>query len=251
MVVIQSPVAANSDAPGGPCALCGARRLSVCSALVDDGLNRLARIADDVALGPGAALMREGDPANHLFSITSGAVRVYKLLPDGRRQIVGFLYPGDFLGFGAGDRYAFSAEALEPVTACRFRKAEYSRLVRELPDLEGALLERAGSELAAAQEQMLLLGRKTAQERLASFLLDTSGRQHRAGGPPGRLRLAMTRAEIADYLGLTTETVSRITSRLKVSGLIRLLSLSEIAILRPDALQAIARGETGAEAAAG
>lgn len=228
-----------------PCSTCGARGLSVCGSLAEEGLRKLAMLADDVSVEPGTPLVREGDPAQHLFNITAGSVRVYKLLPDGRRQIVGFLYAGDFLGLATGDRYAFSAEALEPVKVCRFRKTEYRRLLHELPELESALLERASHELAAAQEQMLLLGRKTAQERFASFLLDTARRHVRAGGAPDRLHLTMTRAEIADYLGLTTETVSRVTSRLKVSGVIRLLSLSDIAILRPAALEALAQGEQG------
>jgi CRP/FNR family transcriptional regulator len=183
-------------------------------------------------------MVREGDPASHLFNITSGSVRVYKLMADGRRQIVGFLYTGDFLGLATGDSYAFSAEALEPVTACRFRKSEYRKLLQEQPTLESALLERASHELAAAQDQMLLLGRKTALERFASFLLDTARRQRRTQ----TVELSMTRAEIADYLGLTTETVSRVTSKLKTSGMIRLVSLSEIALLKPAALAEIADG---------
>lgn len=225
-----------------PCSNCDARRLSVCGSLAEDGLRRLSTLADTVSVSTGAALVREGDPAQHLFNITSGSVRVYKLLPDGRRQIVGFLFAGDFLGLATGDRYAFSAEALEPVTACKFRKSEYRKLLHELPDLEAALLERASHELAAAQEQMLLLGRKTAQERFATFLLDIAARSARNGGPADLARLSMTRAEIADYLGLTTETVSRVTSKLKTSGVVRLLSQTEIRILQPERLGDLAEG---------
>lgn len=246
MSLTDSPRVACVNVDGiSPCATCGARALSVCGSLAEDGLRRLAALADDVAFAPGDSLVREGDTAHHLFNITAGSVRVYKLLPDGRRQIVGFLYAGDFLGLATGEHYAFTAEALEPVKVCKFRKAEYRRLLHDLPDLESALLERASHELAAAQEQMLLLGRKTAQERFAAFLLDTARRCTRAGGEADRLHLTMTRAEIADYLGLTTETVSRVTSRLKTTGVIRLLSLSDIAILRPAILQAMAQGNPG------
>ncbi len=225
-----------------PCSSCEARKLSVCGSLAEDGLRRLAALADNLAVGEGAALVREGDAAEHLFNITSGSVRVYKLLPDGRRQIVGFLFAGDFLGLATGDRYAFSAEALEPVTVCKFRKSAYRKLLVELPDLEAALLERASHELAAAQEQMLLLGRKTAQERFATFLLDLAARVARSGGEANMARLSMTRAEIADYLGLTTETISRVTSKLKTSGVIRLMSQSEIRIVQPDRLADLAEG---------
>lgn len=225
-----------------PCATCLARNLSVCSSLADEGLRRLGQTAETVHLEPGATLTREGDAASHLYNITAGVARVYKLLADGRRQIVGFLFPGDMLGLASGDRYAFEAEALEPVTACRFRKSEYRALLRELPELEAALLDRACHELQAAQDQMLLLGRKTAVERLASFLLDLAERDRRAGGPGDQIRLPMTRSEIADYLGLTTETVSRTTSRLKVKGVIRLLPHNTVAITRPAALKALASG---------
>ncbi len=221
-----------------PCSRCGARSVSVCGSLAGPGLRQLAALADVQTVGANEPLVREGDSASHLFNITSGSVRVYKLMADGRRQIVGFLYTGDFLGLATGDSYAFSAEALEPVTACRFRKTEYRRLLQDQPMLESALLERASHELAAAQDQMLLLGRKTALERFASFLLDTAKRQRRTD----IVHLSMTRAEIADYLGLTTETVSRVTSKLKTSGVIRLVALNEIALLKPATLAEIADG---------
>lgn len=218
------------------CAGCSARRLSVCGVLEQEGLRRLNDAADHMSFSAGEVLVREGDPATHLFNITDGDVRVHKLLSDGRRQIVGFLSPGDFLGLATGDRYAFSAEALSPGSACRFRKVDYRKILREMPELEHALLDRAAHELKAAHDQMLLLGRKTAMERLASFLVGLSERARRAGGDGRLVALPMTRAEIADYLGLTTETVSRNTTRLKTRGVIRLLSMHSLSIERPGEL---------------
>ena len=228
-----------------PCRLCAARQLSVCNVLAEDGLKKLSDLSDHQVFAPGETLVREGDPATNLFNITDGAVRVYKLLPDGRRQIVGFLFAGDFLGLATGDRYAFSAESLSNGTACRFQKKAYRRLLTEEPGLEAALLDRASRELQAAHNQMLLLGRKTAVERLASFLIDLSLRDRRAGGDGKVIHLPMTRAEIADYLGLTTETVSRVTSRLKTRGVIRLLSLHSLRIERPAELSELAGLDTG------
>ena len=225
------------------CDTCGARPLSVCGSLDDADLNRLDALAEHVVVPPGAPLIREGDPARHVFNITSGSVRVYKLLADGRRQITGFLFAGDFLGLATGETYVFSAEAIEPATACRFGKTDYRTLIRETPALEATLLDRANHELAAAQNQMLLLGRKTAAERLATFLLDLSALDPSRVAAAGQVRLPMTRSEIADYLGLTIETVSRVLSRLKTSGVIRLLSLTELRIERPDRLRAMADGE--------
>ena len=225
------------------CSGCGAREHSVCGALDDRQLDRLDALADHMTLKPGDVLVRQGDPANHLFNVTSGSVRVYRLLPDGRRQITGFLFAGDFLGLATGDTYAFSAEAIEASTACRFRRNEYRDEVRNNPALEAALLDRVTHDLAAAQAQMLLLGRKTAQERIASFLLDLPAHDPCRPGPADHVRLPMTRAEIADYLGLMIETVSRVLTRFKTSGVIRLLSLNELRIEDPARLRAIAEGE--------
>ncbi len=225
------------------CDGCGARPLSVCGSIDDADLGRLDALAEHVALTPGQALIREGDEAKHVFNITSGSVRVYKLLPDGRRQITGFLFAGDFLGLATGQTYVFSAEAIEPATACRFRKSDYRTLIRETPALEAALLDRATHELAAAQNQMLLLGRKTALERIATFLLDLPGHDPARATTEGLVRLPMTRSEIADYLGLTIETVSRVLTKLKTSGVIRLISLTELQIENAGRLKALADGE--------
>ena len=178
-----------------------------------------------------------------MFSISSGSLRVYKLLPDGRRQITGFLFAGDFLGLAVGDDYVFSAEAMEPSTVCRFRKGPFRALVEQSPPLEHMLLHRTMHELAAAQNQMLLLGRKTAIERMASFLLDLPGHDPARPSAPGHVRLPMKRAEIADYLGLTIETVSRVLTRMKLQGLISTPSPSHLVVERPDRLRQYALGE--------
>lgn len=203
----------------------------------------LDAIAEPLSLQADAVLVREGDPANSVFNITSGSVRLYKLLSDGRRQIIGFLFAGDFIGLAAGDEHGFSAEAIESTTVCRFRKSDYQAAVRSNPALGAALLDRAMHELAAAQRQMLLLGRKTARERLASFLLDLPARDPMRPSHDNRVRLPMTRAEMADYLGLTIETVSRELTKLKNTQVIQALSLHEIEVERPDRLQELADGE--------
>jgi CRP/FNR family transcriptional regulator len=174
--------------------------------------------------------------------MVEGAVKLYKLLPDGRRQITGFLFPGDFLGVALNQTYAYSAEAMTDVRLCRFPRQRMEGLLRDLPKLEHRLLERAGNELVAAQEQMLLLGRKTARERLASFLLSLSARAAKRGQPASPLNLPMSRADIADFLGLTTETVSRTFTQFKKAGVIGLPGQSLVELLQPDALAALAEG---------
>jgi CRP/FNR family transcriptional regulator len=188
-------------------------------------------------------LRRRGRAANILFVVTAGAAKLFKLLPDGRRQITGFVGPGQFLGLAVSDTYAFSAEAIEPVRYCRFLRVELRTLLDDFPLMEKRLLEVASEELVAAQEQMLLLGRKTARERLASYLL----MQCRQGLQPGRLRkqfkLPITHSDIADYLGLTIETVSRMFTRLQAEGLIDIMSQGQMVVIRdPVALEELASG---------
>lgn len=198
-----------------PCAACPVRGLSVCGALEPDDLDRLNGIVSHIHRAHGQPVFFEADPAAHLFVITNGCVKLYKLLADGRRQITGFLFPSDFLGIALRDRYAYSAEAVTASTLCRFRRDRLEALLKEFPSLERRLLGIASNELAAAQDQMLLLGRKTAEEKLGSFLHGLSRRAALRGLMSDRLDLPMTRADIADYLGLTVETVSRCFTRLR------------------------------------
>lgn len=225
------------------CEACGARALTVCGAVDEPDLHRLSELAEVLTLKAGAVIAREGEPAPHVFTITSGSLRVYRLLPDGRRQITGFLFAGDFLGLAVGETYVFSAEAMEPSTVCRFRKGPFRALVESSSPLEHMLLHRTMHELEAAQNQMLLLGRKTAIERMASFLLDLPGHDPARPLEPGHIRLPMKRGEIADYLGLTIETVSRVLTRMKVKGLISMPSQSELIVERPERLRQHAFGE--------
>jgi CRP/FNR family transcriptional regulator len=236
------PHPAGRIPPGNPCAACAVRVLSFCNALDQEHIGRLAEITSSHAVEPHAGFVAEGEPAEHLFNITLGTVKVYKLLADGRQQITGFLFPGDFLGLSSDDRYAYSAEAVTPVTYCRFARKKLEQLLADFPQLEHRLLGIASNELAAAQDQMLLLGRKTALEKVASFLLMLSRRRAKAGLAPSPVRIAMTRADIADYLGLTVETVSRVMTQLRKSGVIRLPTADEVWIAERERLEDIAEG---------
>ncbi len=231
-----------------PCSHCGARRYSVCNAIESKDLERLASLATQFTVEPGRSFIDEGDPAEHFFNVTAGTAKLFKLLPDGRRQITGFAGTGHFLGLAVSSSYSFSAEALEPMRICRFSRPKLKVLLDDFPAMEKRLLEVASNELVAAQEQMLLLGRKTARERLASFLIGradvpTHCLGHQAGTAETVL-LPMTRNDIADYLGLTIETVSRTLTKLKAEGLIEIPSANTVVIRRHAALEGIATGET-------
>ncbi len=218
------------------CQACSVRGLSVCSALNPEDLHRLDDIVSHVQVTAGQMVLLEGDPADHLFVITDGCVKLYKMLADGRRQITGFLFPSDFLGLAMRDRYAYSAEAVAGSMLCRFPKRKLENLLEEFPSLEKRLLGIASNELASAQDQMLLLGRKTAQEKLASFLHSLHRRALKRGDKGEEIDLSMSRADIADYLGLTVETVSRCFTRLRKLGFIDFVTPQTIRVLRIDSL---------------
>lgn len=223
-----------------PCAACGIRELSVCSVLDSSELEELAGISHTSALEQGECLFSEGDGAEHVYNVTSGWVKLYKLLPNGRRQITGFLAAGDFLGLAASDTHVYSAEAVTGITLCRFPRRKVDGLMERFPHLQRRLLGMAANELALAQDQMLLLGRKTAREKICSFLLSLSRRSRLRGLTDNPVHLPMGRADIGDYLGLTMETVSRTFTQLKTAGLIRLLDGHQVQLLKRDVITELA-----------
>jgi len=237
-----SPAQQPSIVVPDPCAHCEARPFSVCSALEERDLHRLAALAEVMEIAPGRTFIEEGERPEHFFNVTGGTARLYKLLPDGRRQITGFARAGHFLGIAVSDANAFSAEALDPVKVCRFSRGKLRKVLDDFPAFERRLLRTAANELVAAQEQMLLLGRKTARERVASFLLAQSAPARACDAPPARFHLPMTRTDIADYLGLTIETVSRTMTRLKTDRLIALPSPAEVVVLDRAKLESLAGG---------
>jgi CRP/FNR family transcriptional regulator len=233
--------------PATVCVKCEQRAISVCNTIPDEDLHRLTAAATTIVLQAGQGFIEEGDQANFFYNITAGTARMLKSMPDGRRQITGFAAPGAFLGLAAQTHYSFGAEALEPMRVCRFSRSALAGLMEDFAGLEHRLLEIACSELVLAQEHMLLLGRKTARERLASFLLARGAmsidcalaprfNQHRL------VALPMSRSDIADYLGLTIETVSRTLTRLKADSLIALPDAHSIDLLNPARLKMIADG---------
>ena len=226
------------------CTSCGARSASVCAAIEEKDLERLAALAVPLPVPPGRTFITEGDPAEHFFNVTRGTAKLFKLLPDGRRQVTGFASAGTFLGLAVSSSYAFSAEAVEPAQVCRFSRTRLRHLLDDFPAMERRLLDVASNELVAAQEQMLLLGRKTARERVASFLLARESCATACHVPPvrGHISLPMARTDIADYLGLTVETVSRTMTRLRTEKLIDMPSPTEIVLRNHAALAELAAG---------
>lgn len=229
---------------GHPCATCPVRPITICRGLDAPTLAGMRSLGTMQRLRPEQSVFHEGDPAKRVFMVTHGALKLYTLLADGRRQITGFMFPGDFLGVSVEEEYAFTVEALEETELWWFSREAFDRFIGENPQVERELYRLAAHELAEAQRQMVLLGRKSAAERLASFFLSLLERAERASGErETSFDLPMSRIDIADYLGLTKETVSRMLAQLRSRGLIRLQSQSRIEVLDRGGLRAMAQGE--------
>lgn len=219
------------------CADCAIRTRAVCSRADPAMLAELDRIKSYRSFEPGREIIGAGEATGFVGSIVDGVVKLTRSLPDGRRQMVGLLFPGDFVGHVLRDLAEYDAIAATEVTLCLFRRAPFEALVRDTPALQGRLLEMKIDELDAAQEWLLLLGRKTAREKVASFLLALARRAGKGRlGAEQALRLPLTRAEIAEYLGLTIETVSRQMTRLREDGLIAFDGLRDLRVPDPQRL---------------
>ncbi len=229
------------------CSACCARRGSVCQAVPERDLHLLSAFAVAMRIEPGRRFIVEGEAAEDFFTLIDGTAKLLKMLPDGRQQITSFAGHGDFLGLAFGQRYAYSAEAIDRVRLCRFSRPRLRRLIAEFPEMERRLLAITSHELVLAHEQMLLLGCKLARERVASFLV---GRAVKTGGAAARavasgpveVPLPMTRADIGDFLGLRIETVSRTLTQLRAAGLIGAAPNAGVVIRDFGALAALAAG---------
>lgn len=233
---------------GHPCAACPVRPITICRGLDAPTLAGLRSLGTMQRLRPEQAVFHEGDPAKRVFMVTMGSLKLYTLLADGRRQVTGFMFPGDFLGISVDEDYAFTVEALGDSELWWFSREVFDRFLSEHPQVERELYRLAAHELAEAQRQMVLLGRKSAAERLASFFMSLLARAERASGAQvTSFDLPMSRIDIADYLGLTKETVSRMLADLRGRGLIRLQTQNCVEVLNRDRLRAMADGEVADE----
>mgnify|MGYP000203397548 FL=1 len=230
---------------GAPsCGQCIARDISMCSALKDDELNIVSNLSKNLSVKSKQGICAEGEVANHLFNIKKGSVRMSKMLSDGRRQVIGFLFPGDFFGLSCAKGYSYSAESITEVEICRMPRDKVFRKFDELPALGQKVLDIIRTELDTTQDQMLLLGRKTAKEKLCSFLLAMQKKSCRIENiKKDQAYLPMSRSDIADYLGLTIETVSRQFTILVKEKLISLESSSIVKILNEGRIAIIASGD--------
>lgn len=223
----------------GKCALCNVRKSSLCGALEDPELAEMQPYMTTIERRADTLLFDEHDPSDYVFNLVSGAARSFKLLPDGRRQITGFVQPGDFLGVLESDHYAFSADLITDSRLCRFKRTDFEHLIERFPALQKRLLNCAFREVANAHDRFLMLGRKTAQEKVAGFLLSLRPAEDRTDDGEAEIELFMSRGDIADYLGLTIETISRELTKLERRGLIAFKGDRRHLVLNVDGLDAV------------
>jgi len=186
-------------------------------------LRELQKLAIQVYFRSGKKLFSEREPADAVFGLSQGVVRLYKQLPDGRRQVLAFALPGDFLGMPFAERHNFSADAIGEVALCRFSRADLTEFIQSSPNIMRLIVEFAIRELDMAQDQLLLLGNGSAEEKVAIFLVNWRNRLARLSVFSETVPLPMRRQDIADYLGLKLETVSRTLAKLEKKNVIRIV----------------------------
>jgi CRP/FNR family nitrogen fixation transcriptional regulator len=201
-----------------------------------DALVALEQIGTRRSYAREEEIYADGDAADCWYKVVSGTVRISKLLADGRRHIAEFCFAGDYFGLPPAGMRVFSAEAIGDVVVMRYPQRAADRLIDQDPRLARRLCDVTLRDLAHAQTRMLLLGRMTAAERVASFLLEISERRDARRA----FDLPMSRMDIADYLGLTIETVCRVLSAMKRDGVIAIPTPHRIEIRDREAIETIA-----------
>lgn len=241
---VQSPLRGTQP----HCQTCSLNALCLPLSLNDSDMERL----DDIIrrgrpIQKGQLLFQQGEPFQSVFAVRTGALKTYTLASNGEEQITGFHLASELVGLSGYDNgsYPLTAKALETTTVCEIPLPQLDTLADDLPDLRKQLMRTMGTEIRHDQNMMLLLSKKNAEERVASFLLDISQRYARRGFSANHFRLPMSRVDISNYLGLAVETISRVFTRFQKNGLIETQSkevilqdldmLREMAGLNPDA----------------
>lgn len=221
------------------CARCDLRELCLPAGMGSDDVERVDQmVADRTSLAAGETLYHAGSPFRALYVVKSGSLKTQAVSEGGELQILGFHLPGELLGFDAlaGERHQCSAEALEASSICRLPYAELERISASVPGLQRQFMRLVSREMGDDHVHMTMMGRNQAISRLALFLHSLSKRHARLGRRDDVITLSMSRADLANYLGLVLETVSRLFGRLQDMGLIE-VRRREIKILDAEGLK--------------
>lgn len=196
----------------------------------------------DSRVSSGTNLYYEGDTVERLFEVTSGVLRLTRLLEDGRRQVIAFAYPGDIVGFPCDGLHHTDCDALVDSTLRRFSITALEDGLGD-PDLHKELLQAALREIAGMQDHFMMLGQKSSLEKVASFLCTLTDRVGVFTSGYPQVELPMSRADIADFLGLTTETVSRTLTHLRKENVIAIKNVHTVLVRQPEELLRLSVGE--------
>jgi len=236
MVAQTTSIAGESETR---CKICKIRPYSFCRCLPEEKLKIFSGISKEKEFKDKETIFLQQEDAKNLYNITKGNIKIYRLLSDGRIQIIGFLYPGDFFGSYKKEKYNYSAEAIGEVRACVFNQESLDDYLEKNINLAKELLHMTSHELTLAQDRMGVLGKMNANERVAKFIVNISEQRARIGWQNNPVSLPMRRQDIADYLGLTLETVSREFTRFKTSNLIKIMNSKQIFIVDKEKLTSI------------
>ena len=217
------------------CNTCLVRNRAICGALSSEELELLNKKAHHLYLEAGQSLSWEGEDSLLVANVINGVLKLSNLMEDGREQIVGLLYPSDFVGRPYAEKSGQTVTAMTDSHLCVFPRGDFENFASDHPELERKLLDRTFTELDRARDWMMLLGRKTAQEKIASFLLELSERLAENGCSAltalDHFHLPLNRQQMADVLGLTIETVSRQLTMMRNDDIIALPDRRSITIL--------------------
>lgn len=230
-----------ADAHAARCHSCAVRETALCASMSDKELTALSAIGRRRVVPAGQVISWAGDISSFCANVVSGALKVTAALADGREQIVGLMFAGDFVGQLFTDETNLTITAVMDTDLCGYPRGAFETVLGDTPRMERMLLKRTMASLNEARDRMLSLGRKNAQERVAGFILDLAERAGRRGAD-GCLHvvLPLSRGEMADYLGLTIETVSRQLTRLRTANIIAFANGDrDCRILDPDRLDDI------------
>ncbi|MEM9437660.1 MAG: Crp/Fnr family transcriptional regulator [Pseudomonadota bacterium] len=236
---LSQSISAGVAVPRLACDACAIRNNSLCGALSREEIAELNAISRRKRIAAGQTLVMEGDAVRDYANVISGIAKLIRGSEDGRTQIVGLLFPSDFLGnTGSELTERHSIEAASDLEVCLFPRERFNEILTRHPTLEHSLLERTMTELEVARDWMVLLGRKTAEERVASFLLHAARRMRNHGCKPSEgFDLPISRTDIADYIGLTIETVSRHITKLRKEGVIEMSGTRHLQFVDIDELE--------------
>lgn len=206
------------------CQTCSLSSLCLPVSLQQDEVEKLDNIIEKSRpLHKGDLLFRQGEPLKSIYALRAGSVKTFTVTHDGEEQINGFYFPGELVGLAGIDEgeYPMSAKMMETTTVCEIPYERLDELLGQMPELRRSMMRTMGREIRDDQQMMMLLSRKTAEQRIATFLLKLSTRYQARGYSATQFRLSMSRNEIGNYLGLAVETVSRIFTRFASSGMVR------------------------------